>query len=99
MNPDLVDGDGVAKVLTFTDVNGNAIQEATGDGATFAVNGVVIESGFGSSRTNISLPIESARKIGSSIAGVADEIYLIVTPLQGTSNIQIFGSINLKAFV
>lgn len=99
LKPSLVDADGNPKALTFTDINGNAVQEATGDGATFAVGGIVIESGFGSSRSAISTSIESARKIGSSIDGVPEEIYLIIAPLQGTTNIQVFGSINIKAFV
>lgn len=99
LNPSLVDGDGVAKTLTFTDVTDRQVQQTTGDGATFAVGGTVIESGYGSARALVSAPVESARKLGASITGVTDELYLVISPLQGTTNIQVFGGINIKSFV
>ena len=99
LNPSIVDGDGVAKVLSFTDKVGTPVNEATGDGATFAVGGFEVGSGYGSSRGTIIGNIESARKMGASIAGVPDELYLIVSPLQGTTNLQTFGALNIKAFV
>jgi hypothetical protein len=99
LNPQLVDDGGVAKVLPFTDKDNTPIQEATGDGATFAVGGFEIGTGYGSARGTVSGTIDSARKLGASIAGVPDELYLVISPLQGTTNLQAFGALEIRAFV
>lgn len=99
LNPDLVDGADAPATLTWSDVGSNPLEEVTGDGAVFASGGTTLYSGYGSARSALGAALSSARKLGGSITGVPDEVYLVITPLQGTTNINVFGSITLKAFV
>lgn len=99
INPSLVDGDGNPKALSFSRMNSTNIFSAIGDGTTFAVGGTTVQSGYGGSRITAEHQIESARKLGIAIDGTADQMWLVITPLQSTTNIDVFGEITVKYFV
>lgn len=89
----------ITGTLSFTDVTNSAIQEATGSAVITTTGGTVIGFGFGAGRSSSSKVLDSARKIGSTINGVRDILALVVTPLGGTSNSNMFGGINYKELV
>lgn len=86
--------------LTWSNVSDSAVQEATGDGTLeIQSEGIVISSGYGASRGNLSSSINNARKMGSTINGVRDIIVLTIEPIQGSTNMNSFGSITYKEFI
>ena len=83
----------------WTDVADTSTQEANGTGAITLAGGQVLRSGYGSSRATGGGDFRQARKIGAAIDGTRDELYLAVQPLQGSTNLNLFGSITFKSFV
>jgi len=72
----------------------------TGDGAiTVTSAGQILASGFGTSRSSAFTQVDSARKIGVSIAGLRDELWLTIEPIQGSTNLNSFASIVYKEFI
>ena len=85
---------------TWTDVSNSSVQHSTGDGdITVTSQGTVLASGFGVSRSSAFSAVDSARKIGNSIAGVQDELWLTIEPIQGSTNLNSFATILYKEFI
>lgn len=74
----------VAGTFTYADVTNSALQLATGATANTVTVGsedLVIAEGFGTGNSATQSGLDSALRIGSTIAGVNDELVLTVTPL------------------
>ena len=85
---------------TWADVSNSSVQHSTGDGdITVTSRGTVLASGFGVSRASAFSGVDSARKIGNSIAGVQDELWLTIEPIQGSTNLNSFATILYKEFI
>lgn len=88
----------VAGTFAYADVTNYAVQRALGATANTVTGGTRLASGFVASsvqaRGAAGVSLENARRLGSSIAGVADTIVLCVRPLAANADIQ--GSINFR---
>ena len=85
---------------SWQDVPDSSVQRASGDGSLLVgTEGYILGSGYGESRLGFVKKIQSARKIGASIDGVVDELWLTIQPVQGSSSLNTFGSITYKEFV
>jgi len=84
---------------SWTDVDNSNLQEANGDG-TLAVTtaGLVLESGY-AGNGSVSQSVEDARKLGASIDGTRDELWMLVQPLQGSTNANMFGALTVEELV
>ena len=83
---------------TWVDVDESPIQHTSGNGITVS-GGVEVGSGYGASRSAIFASFKSARKMGVSIDGIRDEVFLTITPVQGSTNLNVFGALTYKALV
>ena len=82
--------------LTYADVPNSAVQEAMGDGTiTVTTEGLKVGGGYASIDTlSANAQLETALKLGETIAGVQDELVLCCTPLSNGAIIQ--ASINFR---
>lgn len=84
--------------LTFGDVANASIQYAAGATANdITAEGIKIDSGFAKSVGTVDRQFRTALKIGSTIAGVRDELILAVTPLSSNADIQ--GSLTIRELI
>ena len=90
----------VAGTFTYADVDSDvSLQYATGATANVVTGGHILAGGLAASNTKGgagSSKIDSALRLGSTIAGVPDEMVLCVMPIGGSSNLDIEGGINFQ---
>ncbi|MBT8341040.1 MAG: hypothetical protein KJP07_13575 [Desulfatitalea sp.] len=88
----------IAGTYTFIDLVNSSVQYAIGDPAgtnTVSDEGIRIASGFASTDTlSADQQLQTALRIGSTIAGARDELVLCVTPLSPGADIQ--ASLNFR---
>ena len=86
----------VAGTFTYGDLANSSIQSATGGTAnTITTDGLIIASGGGSTQTRTTqADLETALRIGSTIAGTADELVLVFRPL--SAHVSQWSSINFR---
>jgi hypothetical protein len=86
----------VAGTFTFLDVADSAVQSVTGTSAnTISAKGLIIAGGFASNDLRSTREdLQTALRIGSTIAGVQDRLVLSVTPI--TNNTTIHGSLGIR---
>lgn len=77
---------------TYTDISNSALQIASGNGSITVSGGTILRSGVGSQQQVISARQTNVLRLGSTIAGVADEIVYAVRPL--TSNARAYATQN-----
>jgi len=82
----------------WTNVTNSAVQENQGDTGQTVTGGTVLRSGYGYSRANLSIGTAGVLALGATIAGVADRLWLCVTPVVGT-NQDIYASITYRELV
>lgn len=84
----------IAGTFSYSDVTNSAVQLATGVAAnTVSSEGLLIDSGYvGSGGVNAgagsSRQFNTSLRMGSTIAGVSDELVLCITPLGSNSDVQ-----------
>jgi hypothetical protein len=90
----------VAGAPSFSSVTNSAIEFAKGATANTVTGGEIITGGFASSAqkggTSVDKAIKSARRLGASIAGTPDEIWLCGRPIGGSTNIDLEGSVGYR---
>lgn len=88
----------LANAITFTPQTNSVLESGVGNAGnpsnSTVTGGTVLAGGYSKSSNTISAQINNALRLGASIAGVSDEIYLCVRPL--TSNLDVFGSITWR---
>jgi hypothetical protein len=84
----------VAGTFTFADVTNVPIQSVVGTDANTVTGGMTITTGFYSAMMPVGELTKTLRRIGASIAGTADVLALVLTPLSG--NQTVFGTINFE---
>lgn len=80
----------VAGTFTYSAVSNSSMETAKGSGSgnTVTTTGAtLIDSGYISSNTSDRFQIESAIRLGATIAGVSDEMVLCTTPLSSNSDV------------
>ena len=81
----------IAGTFAYNDVTNSALQLATGATAntvTSASEELIIAEGFGTGNSAIESGLDSALRIGSTIAGVSDELVLTVIPLSNNLSVR-----------
>ncbi len=78
----------VAGTFTYGDETNSVVQTATGATANTITNGTLIDGGFTNQKVGVTKLIRNALYLGSTIAGVPDEIVLCVRPLSTNADIQ-----------
>jgi hypothetical protein len=90
----------VADTFTYSDETNSAVQIARGATANTVTNGIYLSGGLGSSAFRgggeIRGNVADALRLGSTIAGVSDEIVLCVKPIGGTTALDIEGSLTWR---
>lgn len=95
LNPTITGG-----TPSWSDVANSAVQEANGDGVlAVSAEGEVLASGYGSGTQALSAALATSRKLGVSINGTLDEVWLTLEPIEGSLNLNVFGEITYKEFV
>ena len=86
----------ISGTFTYVDLDNSAIQWANGTAKpTVTAQGVVIASGYASkSSKQLSETLNTALRIGTTIAGVADTLVLVITPI--TSNLSALTSLEFR---
>lgn len=84
----------IAGAFTYANVVNSALQVATGVTANTVTGGTEIGSGYVSKSSADSSKLETALRMGSTIAGVLDEIVLVATPF--SLNADIIGSLTFR---
>ena len=84
----------IAGTFTYANETDSSVMTATGAAANTVTNGYVIDSGYFDTSSPVEEQVESALKLGSSIAGVVDEVVLCVKPI--TNNITVYGSMTWR---
>lgn len=91
----------IAGTFTFVDQDDSALQVAEGATANTIANeaalGIVLDSGFGTANTQITKPFKNSLRIGSTIAGVFDELVLVVRPF--SPNLKIYAQVTINEFL
>jgi archaellin len=89
----------VAGTFTYSNETNSTCQTATGATANEVTGGTIITGGFGVSRKTNS-PIltnpKNALRLGAAIDGTVDTIVLCVTPLAGSSNLDVHGAMTWR---
>lgn len=90
----------VADTFTYADITNSSLQSATGATANTVTGGTIIVAGLGSSAqkggSQDRAAIDNALRLGSAIDGTPDEIVLCVTPIGGSTTLDIEGLINWR---
>ncbi|MCA9329330.1 hypothetical protein KDA11_01685, partial [Candidatus Saccharibacteria bacterium] len=81
----------VANTFTYNDITGSSLQYALGDTPNTVSGGYVIQSGYGTGGSSITLATENARHLGSTLDGVMDTLVLCVMPF--SNNMDVYGSL------
>ena len=96
----------VAGTFTYSGVSQSALSVAKGATANTVTGGYEISGGFIESAGNAGgaagsgyKGIQSALKLGSTIAGVSDTLVLCVRPIGGSTNVDVEGAINWRELV
>lgn len=77
----------VAGTFTYNTLTNSSIEYATGATAnTITTDGLIIDSGYSKSSSNIDRKFITALTLGSTIAGTQDELVLCVTPLSANAD-------------
>lgn len=85
----------IAGTFTYTALTDSSLEYATGNTTnTITTDGIVIDSGYSKSASNIDRRIVTALTLGSTIAGVQDTFVLIVMPL--SSNADYLASLTVR---
>lgn len=83
--------------VIWSDLDNSEVQYAENNGNEVLTNGIVIASGsFANNTDSLNEAIETSLKIGKSLAGVRDELWLVVTAL---GNESYYGTINFKELI
>ena len=96
LNPTVAGTGGDAWAGKYADITNSALQAALGVVANTVTGGTIIASGFVENANSASVPISSLLPLGSTVAGVRDEIVLCVAPIGGT--VDIYGALNWKEY-
>jgi hypothetical protein len=82
--------------FTYTDLASSGVQSALGGNTNdLSAEGLVLSSGYASrSAQQVEAALNTALRIGTTIAGVADELVLVITPM--VSNTQVSASLNFR---
>lgn len=85
--------------FTYNDEVNSSVQYAVGTTAnTIATRGIKVGSGGGSTQSRESdVELKTALRIGSTIAGVKDELVLVFTPL--SANVSQWSSLNIRELI
>lgn len=93
----------VAGTFTYNTKLQSAIQYALGNTANTVTEGYIIASGFSESGGrqagdvgSVNSSITNALRLGCDIAGTSDEIVLCVTPVGGSTNVDVEGSMTWR---
>ena len=90
----------VAGTFTYSDVTNSSIQSAFGATANTVTGGNIVGGGFAAgvdkSKADLDQQIDNAIRLGSTIAGVPDEMVLCWMPNAGTASHDIEGSITIR---
>lgn len=78
----------VASTFTYGDKTNSALQTAIGVAANTVTGGTPVSGGFASGRLASAFRIQNARRLGASIAAVADTLVLCLRPLANNQNVQ-----------
>lgn len=86
----------VAGVFTYNPLTNSAIEYAIGNpaGTNTVTGGTVVASDYSASRSASDRVVDSALRLGATIAGVRDELILCATSL--SANADFLGSLNFK---
>ena len=85
----------VAGTFTYNDLTNSSIQFAQGAATNTVTDGVIIGRGMGSTQTrSAGTELQTALRLGSDIAGVEDELVLVIVPL--SANLTALGSLNFR---
>lgn len=95
-----------ADAISWSDQTNSAVQIALGDTANTVTGGIDIAGGFiesggvqAGSAGSTDKGIDTALRLGSTIAGVVDEIVLCVRPIAGSVDVDIEGSLTWRELV
>lgn len=69
---------------TWNPLTNSAVEIAEGNGTLTHSGGTVVDGGFFTDDTSTDQAVENALRLGSTIAGAAQEIFLIVNPVSAT---------------
>lgn len=90
----------VADTFTYADIANSSVQSAAGTTANTVTGGTTVAAGLASSAfkggSQDRAAIENALRLGAAIDGTRDQIVLCVTPIGGTTNLDIEGLINWR---
>jgi hypothetical protein len=75
----------VAGTFTYADLTNSAVQTAQGDTTETVTGGTVLNSGTGANQTNVTNVLVNELDLGTTVAGVVDEVVLCITPVSGTN--------------
>lgn len=81
----------LSSALSWTDQTNSVVQTAIGDGTATATGGTLITGGYvtsGARGASTQAQLENALRLGASIAGTPDEIYLCARPLAANADIE-----------
>lgn len=84
----------VSGTFNYSDVVNSPIQRAKGTTANTVTGQIVIAGGYGSTVSNINVPISKIVGLGANIAGTPNSLILGVRPL--TSNIDVYGGLEIR---
>jgi len=83
--------------VTWTDLLNSEVQQAVGNGNVVSSEGIVLAKGsFSNNADSINQEIDSSVKLGKSLSGNIDEMWLIVKAL---GNDSYYGTINFKELI
>ena len=86
----------VAGVFTYANVPNSACMTAKGATANTVSGGTLINSGYGAQSAVADNILINSLNLGSTIAGTSDSIVLCVSPVGGSTNVDIYSSITWR---
>lgn len=86
----------VAGTFTYANVTNSACMTAKGATANTVTGGTLINSGYGSQSAAVDNILINSLNLGSTISGTADSIVLCVSPVGGSTNLDIYSSITWR---
>lgn len=96
LNPTVAGTAGNAWEGKFADVTNSALQAALGVIANTVTGGTILSSAFADNTNSQTLAVETLVSLGTTLAGVRDQIVLTATPIGG--NADLWGALNWKEF-
>ena len=84
----------VAGTFTYNAITASSAEYALGDTPNTVSGGYLVASGYGGAQSRSVATVESARRLGSTLAGVMDTLVLCATPL--SAGLDVYGSITWR---